>query len=82
MFPKQFHLRVVPNSSRDELVVEKQEKQEKQDSKNKYKLYLKSVPEKGKANQDLIKFFKKQYKIKVQIKSGHKSRDKILVVVD
>ena len=72
MFPKQFSIRVIPNSSRDELAV----------IEGKFKLYLKSVPEKGKANQSIVKFFIKQYKLKVQIKSGHKSRDKILVVVD
>jgi uncharacterized protein len=42
------------------------------------KLFLKSIPEKGKANQELIKFFKKQFKLKVGVISGKKGRDKIL----
>ena len=72
MFPKTFSLRVTPNSSRDDLIVEN----------SKFKLYLKTVPEKGKANQEVVKFFKKKFGLKVKIHSGHKSREKVLVIVD
>jgi len=65
-------IRVVPNSSRNELVEET----------GRLKLYLKAVPEKGKANQEAIKFFKKKLGWKVEIKSGEKSREKVLRILD
>ena len=61
-------IKVIPNSSRTELVGNK--------------LYLKAVPEKGKANKEIIKFFKKEFNLKVEIKSGERSRDKILEIID
>lgn len=63
-------VKVIPNAGRTELTEEN----------GKLKLYLKSVPEKGKANMELIKFFKKNYKLSVQIKSGGTSREKVLIV--
>jgi len=63
-------LKVIPNSSKLELTEEN----------NKLKLYLKAVPDKNKANFELIKFFKKQYQLKVEIRSGTKSRDKTLIL--
>ena len=51
IFPKQFSLRVTPNASRTEF----------KEEDGKYKLYLQAVPEKGKANAAVIKFFKKAY---------------------
>jgi len=70
-FEKQFSLRVTPNASRTEL----------KEEEGKLKLYLQAVPEKGKANAAVIKFFKKEFSIKVEIKSGSKSRDKVLRVL-
>jgi len=64
-------IRVTPNANTTKLIEEN----------NQLKLYLKSVPEKDKANQELIKFFKKQYNLKVIIKSGTKSRNKVLEVL-
>lgn len=64
-------LRVVPHSSRSELVEED----------GKLKLYLHALPEKNKANLELIKFFKKEYGLRVEIKSGEKGREKVIVVV-
>jgi uncharacterized protein len=61
-------IKVIPNASRTEL----------KEINNQLKLYLKAVPEKGKANQAVIKFFKKEYNLKVEIKSGSKSREKVL----
>jgi uncharacterized protein len=61
-------LKVIPNSSRTEL----------KEVNGSLKLYLQAVPDKGKANQAVIKFFKKEYNLKVEIKSGEKSREKIL----
>ena len=45
------------------------------------RLYLKSAPEKGKANAELIKFFKKEYRLSVRIKSGETSREKVLEII-
>ena len=64
----QLKIKVVPNSKKLQLIEEN----------NQLKLYLRSVPEKGKANNELIKFFKKQFNLNVKIKSGLKSREKIL----
>jgi len=61
-------IKVIPNASRTEL----------KEVNNQLKLYLQAVPEKGKANQAIIKFFKKEYNLKVEIKSGSKSREKVL----
>lgn len=63
-------VKVIPNSSRMEL----------KEENGKLKLYLKSVPEKDKANSELLKFFKKKFNLKVEIVSGKKSRDKILQI--
>jgi uncharacterized protein (TIGR00251 family) len=49
----------------------------------KLKLYFKTVPDKNKANLELIKFFKKKFSLKVEIKSGLKSsRGKVLRVIE
>ena len=60
-------IKVVPNSKRTEF----------KDGK----IYLKSPPEKNKANKELIKFFKKHFNLKVEIKSGIKSREKVLKII-
>ncbi len=61
-------IKVIPNSSKTEL----------KEENGQLKLHLKSVPQKGKANEELIKFFKKNYKLNVTIKSGKTSRNKVL----
>jgi len=63
-------IKVIPNSSRSEI----------KEENGVTKVYLKSVPEKGKANAELIKFFKKRG-IKVEIVSGLRSRNKVLRVL-
>ena len=45
------------------------------------KINLKAPPEKGKANRELIKFFKKEFKLSVRIKSGETNREKILEII-
>jgi hypothetical protein len=64
-------LRVIPNAKRAEL----------KEENNQLKLYLKSVPEKGKANQELIRFFKKQFHLTVEILAGENSREKLIRIV-
>ena len=66
-----FRVKVIPNSSKLELIEEE----------NGLKLYLQAVPDKNKANQELIKFFKKKYGLKVEIVSGMRSREKVLRVL-
>lgn len=63
-------IKVIPHSGRTEL----------KEQEGKLRLYLKSAPEKGKANAELIKFFKKEFKLSVRIKSGESSREKVLLV--
>lgn len=65
-------IKVIPNSSRTHLIIED----------NKVKVYLKSVPDKNKANQELIKYLKKEYGLKAEIKSGLRSRDKVLKIIN
>lgn len=45
------------------------------------KIYLTSIPDKDKANLELIKFFKKEFNLRVRIKSGMKSREKVVEVI-
>ena len=63
-------IKVIPHSGRTEL----------KEDEGKLKLYLKAAPEKGKANAELIKYFKKEFKLSVRIKSGESSREKVLLV--
>ncbi len=65
-------IKVIPNSSQTKLIEEN----------NQLKLYLSAIPDQNKANTQLIKFFKKQFKLNVEIKSGSKSRNKVLRILD
>ena len=49
--------------------------------KQAYKLNIKAVPEKGKANKEITKFLSKLFKKKVRIISGLKSKEKIIEVL-
>ncbi|HLC91265.1 MAG TPA: DUF167 domain-containing protein [Candidatus Nanoarchaeia archaeon] len=60
---KTLHIKVIPNAKATRLEGDK--------------LYIKEPPEKDKANKAVIKFFKKQG-YRVVIKSGQKSRDKVI----
>ncbi|MBI2103109.1 DUF167 domain-containing protein [Candidatus Woesearchaeota archaeon] len=64
-------IKVIPHSGRTEL----------KEENRRLKLYLKSAPENNKANLELIKFFKKEYGLIVEIKLGMTSREKVLRVV-
>ncbi len=68
--PIQFDLKVVPSSGRVGLQMDKS---------GTLKCYLKSPPEKGKANQELIKFIAKLLRVgqeNISIVSGLTSRNK------
>ena len=64
-------LKVIPNSSRTKMIEEN----------NSLKMYLKAVPEKNKANLELIKFFKKEFNLRIEIIRGMKGREKVLRVI-
>lgn len=66
-----FRIKVIPNSDRTKLIEQNGE----------LKLYLQAQPEKGKANLAIIKFFKKEYGLRVEIVSGEKAREKRLRIV-
>ena len=48
---------------------------------NSLKLYIHAQPEDNKANQAVIQYFKKTYKLNVRIKLGQKCRDKVLEII-
>lgn len=48
---------------------------------NLFILNIKSIPEKGKANLEIIKYFKKQFNLNIKIISGLTSRKKILKII-
>ncbi len=64
-------LRVIPNSSRSEL----------KEAEGRLRLYLHSPPEKNRANQELVKFFKKELNLRVEIVKGAKGREKVIRIV-
>ncbi len=66
-------VRVKPNSKKTE--VERYDEE-----RDTLIIRLKAPADKGKANQELIKFVSKELKKKAEIKSGHVSRDKILEI--
>jgi hypothetical protein len=75
MIKKIFRIRLTPNAKADQLV-------EQQNDFLKIKLI--ATPQKGKANQSLIKFLSQHFKIpkkNIAIISGEKSRDKKIQVL-
>ena len=63
-----------PNSGKQEVVEDKKSES--------YIVYLKSQPEDGKANIELLKLLKKHFHKPVRIKSGLTSRNKIVEIED
>ncbi|NQV09027.1 YggU family protein [Candidatus Woesearchaeota archaeon] len=51
------------------------------EEKQAYRVNIKAVPEKGKANIEIVKFFSKLLKKRVEIIKGLKSREKILRII-
>ena len=64
-------VRVIPHASQSKFV----------EDNGILKIYLTSIPDKNKANMELIKFFKQEFKLKVRIKLGMKSRAKVLEII-
>ena len=63
---------VIPNASKNEIISNKN---------NILKIKLKAVPQKGKANEELLKFLKKELGIKARIVKGLTSREKLLEIL-
>ena len=61
-------IRVKPNSGRQEIVK----------TGESYVVYLKSAPEKNKANAELVNLLRRHFKKEVRIKLGATSRNKII----
>ncbi|OVE74603.1 YggU family protein [archaeon D22] len=46
-----------------------------------YRMNVKAEPIEGKANIEIVKFFKKKYKLKVEIISGKTSKEKLIKII-
>ena len=68
----QLKVKVTPSSSKTEI---------KEIKDNVVKININAPPEKDKANKELVKFFKKQFKLSVRIKAGKTSREKTLEII-
>jgi uncharacterized protein (TIGR00251 family) len=68
---KLYSIRIKLNSSKSEVVIEE----------NNLIVYLHSMPINNKANEELIKLFRKQLKLKVEILKGLKSRNKTIRIL-
>lgn len=66
-------IKAKPNSSKSEIVYNFETKA--------YDIFLKSIADKNKANQELKKLFKKEFGLKVEIISGEKTRNKKIKVL-
>jgi len=64
-------VRVIPHAARNKVVEENRG----------LKVYLTAIPDKNKANAALITFFKQEFSLRVRIKRGDESREKVLEVV-
>jgi len=70
-----FEISVKPNAKKTEVV-------SFDSSKNVYKINVAEDASEGKANKEIIKFFKKEYKWNVEIKSGTTSHKKLLRILE
>ena len=71
------HLQIKPNSRKRELVFDK--------TTNSITIFVKSPPEKGKANRELLKFLAKYFEKptnEMQIVAGQTSRDKTILFLN
>ena len=66
-------IRAKPHSSKSILEWDNENK--------KFIAFIHSIPEDGKANEELIKLFKKQFKLRVELVSGFKGKDKKVKVL-
>ncbi|HLC74323.1 MAG TPA: DUF167 domain-containing protein [Candidatus Nanoarchaeia archaeon] len=64
-------VRVIPNAAKTEIV---------SIENNIVKVRIAAPPDKNKANVELLKFFKKEFDLKLKINSGATSRKKVLEI--
>lgn len=69
-FPIYVKIKVVPNAEKTE-IIEKMEN-------NSYKMRVNAAPEKNKANQAIIRFFKKIFSLNAEIISGKTDKIKLI----
>jgi len=62
---------VKPNANKTEIL-------ERDDENHIYKIAIAAVPDKGKANDELLKFLKKEFKQRFEIVSGETGRKKLI----
>ena len=74
MFPQSFFILVKTRSPRTELL-------EFDAGQNAYRMNVHAPPEEGKANREIIRFFRKEHKLDVEIVSGFTSRRKLLKIL-
>lgn len=65
-------VRAIPNALRTEL---------REQRGDEYRIAVAAPPDKGKANKELIRFFRRELGLNVRVKSGASSRTKIIEVV-
>ncbi|MBI2134917.1 YggU family protein [Candidatus Woesearchaeota archaeon] len=71
---KTFKVLIRPNSPKNEIIGY-------DDDKKVYKINIKEKAEENKANKELIKFLSKELGKRVKIKSGLRSREKIIEIM-
>ena len=71
---KIYEIKVKPNSSRSEIIFDEEKKL--------IIVFLKSPPVDNKANLELIKLFKKKYKLNIEIIKGAVSKNKLIKILD
>ena len=64
---------VRPNSPKTEIITYDK-------ARDAWRIMVAAPPEKGRANREIIKFFSKKFKKKVEIISGSSSRNKVLQI--
>ncbi|MBI2208302.1 YggU family protein [Candidatus Woesearchaeota archaeon] len=72
---KSFRVIIKPNSSKNEIISFDKDKKA-------YKVNIKEKAEDNKANKELLRFLSKYLGKRVKIKSGLKSREKLIEVID
>ena len=75
MKEKVFKVIIKPNAAKNEVIGFDKDKKE-------YKVSIKEKAEDNKANRELLRFLSKYLQKRVKIKSGLKSREKLIEVID
>ena len=73
------NVKVKTSSGKQEVV--KEDKEDKKVGEDSYIVYLKSAPENNKANVELVKLLQRYFKSEIKIKSGLRSKSKVVEVL-